>query len=261
MLKLPMDIIKIEKQIRESFDHSAIVKLAINILLVSFGQPIHPIVVAPLNNQTHVLIAGETRYRAKCLIRRWAIDGKYANFFAYIEQDDISTISAVIHHGDRLMVQLSENFHRNDLKLIEEARAVARYMVLNPNATQGEVGQLLQMSQSRVSKLLSLANAPNEIQVAAESDKISLSDVESAGSDGNWNAILHRIEKTKEKTKKNKSDYISFRINDLLSILHYVANETGYENYSPNFSRKEIRKMVVDICKRLESNHTGGLLS
>jgi ParB family chromosome partitioning protein len=103
------------------------------------------------------IIMGERRYRAAI-------------------RAGMTTLSCVIHDSplepaEVLAIQMIENVHRDDLKPVEQARAVER-LKAQFGWNQTRVAQELGVSQASVARMLSLLKLPEDVQERVDSGRI-----------------------------------------------------------------------------------------
>ena len=141
-------------QPREHFDEEALAALTASITEVGVLQPI---VVRPAGSEgTHVLVAGERRWRAA---RRAGLD----------------EIPVIIRQGDdasRLTEAIIENVQREDLGPLEEAAAYQQLME-DFSMTHDQVGGAVGRSRSAVTNSVRLLNLPGSIQALLTAGALS----------------------------------------------------------------------------------------
>lgn len=140
-------------QPRTQFDDEKIKELAQT--LQTHGM-IQPIVVRQKDEEEFEVIAGERRLRAAKLLG-W------------------ETISAIIRNmsdTETASVALIENIQREELSVIEEAKAYAQLIKMH-SLTQEALAQRLGKSQSTVANRLRLLSLPEEIQLALIEKKMT----------------------------------------------------------------------------------------
>ncbi len=153
---LPLELIVVERQVRETFDEDALHGLLLS--LKEVGQLL-PIRVREANGK-YVMIDGECRLR--CLRKLGA-----------------STVAAIVearelNAGQIVQQQLIANVQRFELLSIEKAKAVRRLMDETEwNASMAAVR--LGMSAGSVSKLLMLLTLSPEIQAQIANGSIAMS--------------------------------------------------------------------------------------
>src|SRR5699024_4210267 len=147
VVQLTVDqIIPNEYQPRTQFDDEKIKELAQT--LQTHGM-IQPIVVRQKTDEQYEIIAGERRLRAAKLLG-W------------------ETISAIVRNmsdTETASVALIENIQREELSVIEEAKAYSQLIQMH-SLTQEALAQRLGKSQSTIANRLRLLTLPEEIQYA-----------------------------------------------------------------------------------------------
>ena len=140
---LPLDLISPSpNQPRKSFDDEGLRGLAESL---SERGVLQPVLVRPVAGGTYELIAGERRWRAAGLA-------------------GLDTIPAIVRErddADALELALIENMAREDLNVVEQARACAA-LVEELGLTQENVGRRVGRSRVAVSNLLRLLDLPDE---------------------------------------------------------------------------------------------------
>lgn len=146
VLELTLDqIIPNEFQPRTEFDEEKIVELART--LQTHGI-IQPIVVRKQSESTYEIIAGERRWRAA----------------KYLEWETIPAIVRDLSDTETASIALIENIQREELSVIEEARAYEKLIEMH-ELTQEALAQRLGKSQSTVANRLRLLTLPEEVQL------------------------------------------------------------------------------------------------
>lgn len=141
-------------QPRKNFDESALIELSQSI--ASHGV-IQPIAVRSSGDGFYKIIAGERRYRA----------AKMAG---------LSEIPAIIMELDERSaseVAIIENIQREDLTVIEEAKAY-RTLMDEYGLTQEELSQRIGKSRSTIANVLRTLDLPEELQQLLSEGKITL---------------------------------------------------------------------------------------
>jgi ParB family chromosome partitioning protein len=167
---LMLSQIEVRDQIRRHFTN--IDELALDIL--RNGQHT-PVVVKQLADNQFLLQAGGRRFAAKSLLRDWYLENPDNPIFAGTDIAlSYATIAARISRGSRVLLQLSENVQREELTPIEEALAIKQaWDEEYSECSQEELGRELHMSQSRISRRLSLLEADPVIQQALDQSVIT----------------------------------------------------------------------------------------
>lgn len=144
-----LEVEKIEPnrfQPRTIFDDEKIQELAQTIH--THGM-IQPIVVRKLDGERYELIAGERRWRA----------------VTFLEWEQIPAIIREMSDTETASVALIENLQREELTVIEEARAYAQLLELH-SLTQEALAQRLGKNQSTIANKLRLLKLPEPVQEA-----------------------------------------------------------------------------------------------
>jgi ParB family transcriptional regulator, chromosome partitioning protein len=140
--ELPIELIRPNpRQPRKRFDPDSISTLAESIAAAGVVQPL---IVRPLPDGRHELIAGERRWRAA-------------------REAGLEQVPALIRDEDepqRLQTALIENVAREDLNPIEEARACAA-LVEDLGLSKEEVARRLGRSRSTISNLIRILDLPD----------------------------------------------------------------------------------------------------
>lgn len=238
------DISKLEpdpEQPRKEFDASALSKLQVSI--ESVGQ-IQPVLVHPVgSNGKHKIIAGERRWRA------------------ISQSKEISSIDAIILDSEAdsvnaelkiLEIQIAENEDREDLSVIEESKASARYvqLVKQSGGTQKDAAQKLNLSTSAMSKRVSLAGASDEIVKFA-----SLKNVKDIDA-------LYDLNRLNQEKPEVVSDFISKAIkNDMVEIRSEVRKICEKELVGKPKSKKakDKAKKQIPAVKRVQASSEDGI--
>lgn len=139
-------IVPNEYQPRSEFDEEKIIELART--LHTHGI-IQPIVVREKSEDVYELIAGERRWRAA----------------QHLEWETIPAIIRNLTDTETASIALIENIQREQLSVIEEARAYEQLIAMH-ELTQEALAQRLGKSQSTVANRLRLLTLPDSIQQA-----------------------------------------------------------------------------------------------
>jgi ParB family chromosome partitioning protein len=153
---IPIDQIICNPQARQHFAPQALAELAETIREVGVQQPIR----VRTHGSQFMIITGERRYRAT-------------------RDAGLQTIPAIVVEGNMtsaeiLLDQLIENLQRSDLSNLEMASAIERLMG-EGKMTAAQAATKLGLSNSTVTRLLSLLTLPESIRVGIETGTISLS--------------------------------------------------------------------------------------
>lgn len=151
---IPVDMIEPNpQQPRSRFDEEALVALAESIRSRGILQPV---LVTPLPDGRHQLVAGERRWRAAQLA-------------------GMQSIPAIVRRHDdaaSLEVALIENMAREDLDPVEEARACAA-LTEELGLSREEVGRRVGRSRVAVSNLVRLLDLPDEVLEAISEGRLT----------------------------------------------------------------------------------------
>jgi len=210
------DIQPNQKQPRKNFNKEELNELASSIKTQGLLQPI---IVRPLGENNYEIVAGERRWRAAQL--------------AEIHQ--IDCIVKKFDENNLFEVALIENIQREDLNVIEEAKAYKK--ILNEKKSSNEeLAKIAGKSASHVSNTLRLLELDSEIQEMVISGSLSM---------GHARALIgvpNAIEKAKEIIDKKLS------VRDI-------------ENQTSKFKKQKKQKQnkdpnIIDLEKEL-SNKIG----
>ena len=154
-----IDLVKLRPnpdQSRIIFDDAALRELAESIAQHGLIQPIS---IAPDPDRSsgdgYIIVAGERRYRAHQLLKR-------------------TTIPAIITSGDPAEIAVIENLQRENLRPLEEARALNNLMQKH-GYTQAVVSQVVGKARNTVTSLLRLTTLPQHIQDECPTSDVSKS--------------------------------------------------------------------------------------
>ncbi len=173
--QIPLELIDPDpEQPRRTMDKAEIEDLAGS--MVSFGQ-LQPAIVARMDKR-YRLVEGHRRLAAAQLLGRKEL--------AAIVLDKVPS------DDQRLMLQLTVNCLRSDLRPVEKAHAFERLKSLN-NWTNVDLAKHLHLSKSHVTLCLSHLSHPPEIQAKIDAGEISSSTayaVSRASDEASRNAML-----------------------------------------------------------------------
>lgn len=147
------DIYPNENQPRKNFDEDKIISLCDSIKKYDIFQPI---VLKPDNNGKYMIIAGERRYRASVMAKK----------------EKIPAIIKDIPFKEVAEISLLENLQRENLNIIEEARAYKNLMQVY-NSTQEEIASLVGKSRPYIANTMRLLNLSKRVIEYIEFDEIS----------------------------------------------------------------------------------------
>ncbi len=152
--EIPLELIAPNpKQPREIFKHDDLEGL---ISSIKEHGVLQPIIVTKTGENNFELIAGERRLRAS------KIAGKKT----------IPAIIRAVKEQEKLEFALLENIQRQDLNVLEEAKAYKR-LTDEFNLTQEKVAARIGRARSTVANILRLLSLPQEIQKAILDEKIN----------------------------------------------------------------------------------------
>lgn len=153
---LPLDKIKAERQVRETFSEETIRGLAESMTGL---QQLQPIRVRKVGDE-YVIVDGERRYRAAKLAGRPTIA-------AIVESKEVG-------EAETLHRQWVANCQREDLSPLEKARGLAKLMTL-AGWSSTQAAAKLGLSNANVTRLLALLTLPQQIQDRVASGEIAAS--------------------------------------------------------------------------------------
>lgn len=117
---------------------------------------LQPIVVRPLANGEHEIVAGERRWRAA---QRAGVH-------------DIPVLIRELSDGEALEIALIENIQRSDLNPLEEARAYG-LLLEQFNYTQQQLAESIGKSRSHIANTLRLLNLPESVRQQIEQGNLT----------------------------------------------------------------------------------------
>lgn len=177
-----IDISKIlpnQKQPRKKFEENEIQQLSNSIKNQGLIQPV---VVREVSKDTYEIIAGERRWRACQLAGLHSINCVVMN----VSEEKVFELALI------------ENIQRENLNVIEEAKAYKNILKLN-NLKNEELSKKIGKSTSHISNLIRILGLDDEIQQMIINNKISM---------GHARALIgvpNSLEKAKEIIEKNLS--------------------------------------------------------
>jgi ParB family transcriptional regulator, chromosome partitioning protein len=130
-------------QPREDFDPQGMEDLVQSIREKGVIQP----VLVRQRGDSYELIAGERRFRAANILKL----------------NELPAIVKEVDDRDSLELSLIENIQRQDLNVIEEARAF-KYLAEKYQLTQEQIGEVLGQNKNTISSIMVLLRLPQEIQ-------------------------------------------------------------------------------------------------
>jgi len=218
---------------------------------------IQPIVVRKTSDDTYELIAGERRWRAA----------------QELEWEEVPCIIRDMTDTETASVALIENLQREELTVIEEAKAYAQLLKMH-SLTQEALAQRLGKSQSTIANKLRLLKLPEEVQTELLNKTITerharaimqVSDEEAQlkvlqavlESDLNVRQTEEYIEKlhTPPKEKKNKTVLKGFNkdiriaMNTIRQSLHMVT-ETGIDVETDEEEHDDYYQITIKLPKK-----------
>jgi ParB/RepB/Spo0J family partition protein len=155
MTTMKLADIRIEVQVRKTFDQEELRRLGENIKQYGLLQPL-------LVRKDGVLLAGERRCRAMLLMG--------------IKEAQVIVTEKVLSDSEVRLIQLTENMHRSDLSGHEKWQACAELLCLNPAWQMKDLAQHLNLDPSMVTRLLSPSNCIPAWQEALAAGKVGISD-------------------------------------------------------------------------------------
>lgn len=139
---------------RRHFDDAALDELAASI---AQRGVIQPVIVRPMANGRYQLVAGERRWRASQRARL----------------HEIPALVRDLAERDVMALALIENLQREDLNVIEEARAYQR-LAEQEGLAQAEIARLVDKSRSHVANIQRLLALPEAVIALVESGALSM---------------------------------------------------------------------------------------
>jgi ParB family transcriptional regulator, chromosome partitioning protein len=153
--ELPIESIAVRLQVRQHFDETEIAGLAVTIKQHGVHQPL----LVYAEGEKFFLAAGERRLRAAQK--------------AGLKSVPISVIPGPLSEAQLLEIQLIENLQRSDLRPLEKAAGIDRWIKASC-ANASEAALKLGLSNGTITKLLSLLSLPESIQAEVQAGKIGL---------------------------------------------------------------------------------------
>jgi ParB family transcriptional regulator, chromosome partitioning protein len=152
---MKLESIRVEAQVRKSFDEGELRRLGENIKQYGLLQPL-------LVRKDGVLLAGERRYRAMLL--------------AGIREAQVVITEKVLNDSEVRLMQLTENMQRADLSGYEQWQGCAELMGLNPGWQMKDLAAQLHLDPSMVTRLLSPSRCTEAWQEALAMGQVGISD-------------------------------------------------------------------------------------
>jgi len=209
-----IDISKISpnrKQPRKNFEQKEIQKLSYSIKNQGLIQPI---VVREISNDEYEIIAGERRWRASQLAGLHSVDCVIMK----VTEESVYELALV------------ENIQREDLNIIEEAKAYKNLITIN-NLKNEDLAKKLGKSSSHISNLIRILELDDEIHQMIIDGKITM---------GHARALIgvpNAVEKAKEIFEKK------------LSVRDVEKSTSKYKQVRKKYSEKDPN--IVDLEKEL----------
>jgi ParB/RepB/Spo0J family partition protein len=158
LANLPIDLVSpaSEGQVRQDFDQDRLRTLADSLRRSGIREPI---IVTPHGAEKgrYQIVAGERRWRAAKL--------------AGLTEIPCLVDPKLQEQKEKLLAQAEENFHRENLNPVEEAKALAQLMETR-NLGAAEAGELLGKSVTQARRLLQIHEAPTLIKDALAQRRI-----------------------------------------------------------------------------------------
>jgi ParB family chromosome partitioning protein len=203
-------------QPRKKFDQSKLVELSQSIK--EYGI-LTPILVRKFGDK-YQIVAGERRFRAAQLSK-------------------LKTVPAIIESfNDNQMMEIAliENIQREDLNVIEEARAFAGIQT-SFKVTQEQLSKRLGKSRSYIANLLRLLSLPGNVQDMIAEDKLSM---------GHARTLIGLSNQDIEKLAKEiVGKKLNVRQTETLVNLHKKGKDKAYLNLEKKLSSKYNRKINI----------------
>jgi ParB family transcriptional regulator, chromosome partitioning protein len=203
-------------QPRKKFDQSKLDELAQSIK--EYGI-LTPILLRKVGDK-YQIVAGERRFRAAQISK-------------------LKTVPAIIESfNDNQMMEIAliENIQREDLNVIEEARAFAG--IQNSfKVTQDQLSKRLGKSRSYIANLLRLLSLPNNVQELLADDKITM---------GHARTLIGLNNQDIEKLAKEIiGKKLNVRETETLVNLHKKGKDKAYSSLEKKLSNKLKRKVNI----------------
>ncbi len=215
VIQIPVGmIIPNPEQPRKIFTDSELGELTNSIR--EFGV-LQPLLVKKAEGKKFILIAGERRLRA----------AKLAGL------SRVPVIIKELQEPEAALIALVENVQREDLNFLEEAKAYKKLMD-DFNLTQGEIAKRVSKQQSTISNKIRILSLPEELQQMLMANKLTERHARALlklTEESDRKKVLNRVidnnlnvkqteklvedviaNKEKVKRKKNKINYISYKI-------------------------------------------------
>jgi ParB family chromosome partitioning protein len=222
---------------------------------------IQPVVISPYDEDKqketgfkYLLIAGYRRYKAHQVLER---------------KDIKSIVREGLNETSARILNLAENLDREDLNILQEAKAISRLKELN--VTEMDTAKELNKSRGWVQVRFMLLDLPNEIQQEAAAGFLTQTDIRSLYSLGTRDERLgaaKRIKEAKQRGQnkiskavavvKKKSDKRVRKRPEIFSMMEHASGIIGNGLYSRAFAwcAGEIsdHEFLMDIKIKAESD-------
>ena len=203
-------------QPRKKFDQAKLIELSQSIK--EYGI-LTPILVRKFGDK-YQIVAGERRFRAAQLSK-------------------LKTVPAIIEtFNDNQMMEIAliENIQREDLNVIEEARAFAGIQT-SFKVTQEQLSKRLGKSRSYIANLLRLLSLPNNVQDMIAEDKLSM---------GHARTLIGLHNQDIEKLAKEiVGKKLNVRQTETLVNLHKKGKDKAYLTLEKKLASKYSRKVNI----------------
>ena len=203
-------------QPRQTFDKTKLQELGTSIKQHGI---LTPILLRPVNGK-YQIVAGERRFRAALAVGLKSVP-------AIIEKFDDNQMSEIA---------LIENIQREDLNVIEEARAFANIQT-NFKVTQDQLGKRLGKSRSYVANLMRLLTLPTSVQQMLSESMLTMGHARTLVGLSN--------QEIEELSKEIVAKKLNVRQTESMVNLHKKGKERSYSKYEKSLSEKLKRKTVI----------------
>ena len=210
-------------QPRIYFDEDKIIALCESIKKHGVLQPI---VVRPDDEGRYMIIAGERRFRASIMANKESIP-------AIIKDMPIKEV---------LEIALVENLQRENLNIIEEAKAY-KNLIDKHKSTQEELAELVGRSRPYITNTMRLLNLSDEVKKYIELEKIS---------PGHGKALLRVSNKEKQIGLAQQIIKENLSVRKTEEIIKGMLEEKKIKNRyvsSVNIKRKGVNTLVIGITE------------
>ena len=206
-----------ENQPRRNFDAATLEELAQSVREHGILQPL----LVRLRGGEYELVAGERRWRAAQLA-------------------GLETVPALvkeINEKEAAEISLIENIQRDDLNMLEEARAYQQLMAKH-GYTQEEIGSKIGKSRSYITNSIRLLNLPPEIQQMLEEKQLS---------SGHARALLALTEAPEQKKLAQRIVQLQLSVRETEKLIQQLKE--------PPQSKKTRRKpgVLLEIEEKLQN--------